>query len=110
MKTLKNALQEWLDPELVRCAYIKTTRIPMFDEEPEVNAISLPEGYDEDQFKFFLAWLDSQGYDNWEISVRTQGYVWMKDGSWVEQEMDGDSGNHWWVRRRVPRIPSHLVE
>jgi hypothetical protein len=102
MSSLTNAKEEFhrkvKSIDNVRCARI----VYESGGEDVERVIILKQGYTELELSEFLSALEFEYYSGYGIQY-VFGYVWLKDGTWMERkEYDGAE---WWVHKVCPNIP-----
>jgi hypothetical protein len=100
----KNELQDILKNKApVKCASINHGK--EWDVSQHATVI-LPVKHTKKQEVNFFKQLDFE-YDNGYGGQELFGYVWLKDGTWLERgEYDGSK---WWEYKRTPDIPKELL-
>ena len=77
-----------------------------WDEYDPLREIILVKNYTIKQFETFAKEMDFE-YDSGFGSQKIKGFVWLKDGTWLERgEYDG---SEWWTHKIRPSIPLNLL-
>jgi hypothetical protein len=103
-----NAKRELLDrisPENILCASIEYSPSSFFYDN-DGKKFTLKQNHTKEELDEFFNSIDFE-YDNGYGSQYLCGFVWLKDGSWLERaEYDG---SEWWEHKVCPKIPEELL-